>query len=1077
MGQRQSIHMRKITRTIAWSWLILPLFILLPRSHPASAEGVVLDDFEQLNGWTATASEGANVWLLPDPGHTGMGMHIGFDLDAAGGYVIIHKDFSIPLPENYAFTFYLRGEALQNNFEFKVIDPSGKDVWWRRQRDYVFPTQWQRITVRKSRLEFAWGPSARPLQRVGAIEFAIRSGSGGKGSIWIDDLRFEEREPLAPDGVTPLVTASTSLPGRQPTNVLAQKPHTSWKSEVTPDRQWLLIDLLKNREYGGLVIDWDPDDYATSYRVETSTEGEHWTTAYTSTGGNGGRDYVYMPDAESRYIRLALERSSRGQGYGITSITVKPVEFSNSPNQFFAAIAQDGPVGIYPKYLYGKQTYWTVIGVNGDEKEGLFNEEGMLEVGKGAFSIEPFLYADGNLLTWNEVQTVQELDDGYLPIPSVVWEENHLRLQTTAFAAGEPGSSTLYARYRIENHADKQEQLSLFLAIRPFQVNPPWQSLNMNGGVATIRELKLEGRTVRVNGDRTVVSLTRPDGFGAAPFEQSPITDFLRQNKLPSQSEVSDPFGFASGVFQYKVDLAPGARAEVDLAIPFYETTAAVMAGLIDPAAFVQRQLDDTRHTWQSVLDRVDIDLPGDAAKIARTLKTNLAYILINRHGPAIQPGSRDYARSWIRDGAITSGALLELGCTQEVREFLEWFARYQFADGKIPCCVDRRGADSVSENDSNGEFIYTVAEYYRYTHDVGFLHDMWPHVVRAMDYLISLREKRMTPAYQAPGKEMFYGLLPESISHEGYSAHPEHSYWDDFFALRGFKDAAMLAAVVDDSERSASYGALRDDFRRDLYASISKTMAIHGIDYIPGSAELGDFDPTSTAIALDPGGELAYLPEPALKNTFDRYYTIFEKRRTGDSDWDAYTPYELRIVGALIRLGEKARALELLNFFLPDQRPSAWNEWAEVVWRDAGAPKFIGDMPHTWVGSGFIRSVRSLLAYEREADRALVIAAGLPAEWALSQSGVTVRRLPTQYGILNYTVRREGAESLRVSLSGDLVLPPGKIVIESPLPQPLGSVTVNGKPAETFSADRVTIGEFPADVVLAYQPQAQSGQ
>ena len=34
--------------------------------------------------------------------------------------------------------------------------------------------------------------------------------------------------------------------------------------------------------------------------------------------------------------------------------------------------------------------------------------------------------------------------------------------------------------------------------------------------------------------------------------------------------------------------------------------------------------------------------------------------------------------------------------------------------------------------------------------------------------------------------------------------------------------------------------------------------MAAHGIDYLPGAAELGDFDPTSTTIAFAPGGELS---------------------------------------------------------------------------------------------------------------------------------------------------------------------------------------------------------------------------
>ena len=36
-------------------------------------------------------------------------------------------------------------------------------------------------------------------------------------------------------------------------------------------------------------------------------------------------------------------------------------------------------------------------------------------------------------------------------------------------------------------------------------------------------------------------------------------------------------------------------------------------------------------------------------------------------------------------------------------------------------------------------------------------------------------------------------GLLPVSVSHEGYLAQPVHSYWDDAWAVRGLRDMAAL--------------------------------------------------------------------------------------------------------------------------------------------------------------------------------------------------------------------------------------------------------------------------------------------
>src|SRR5205823_231455 len=158
-GRRREGVARRVTTARRASWAAALLLALHLGGASARAEGVVLDDFETLGGWTTVASEGARVWTLQEPGHTGMGMHVGYDLGSGGGYVIAHKQLSLPRPDNYAFTFYLRGGGPRNNFEFKLLDATGKNVWWRNQRDVSFPTDWQPVTIRKSRLTLAWGAS------------------------------------------------------------------------------------------------------------------------------------------------------------------------------------------------------------------------------------------------------------------------------------------------------------------------------------------------------------------------------------------------------------------------------------------------------------------------------------------------------------------------------------------------------------------------------------------------------------------------------------------------------------------------------------------------------------------------------------------------------------------------------------------------------------------------------------------------------------------------------------------------------------------------------------------------------
>jgi hypothetical protein len=411
------------------------------------------------------------------------------------------------------------------------------------------------------------------------------------------------------------------------------------------------------------------------------------------------------------------------------------------------------------------------------------------------------------------------------------------------------------------------------------------------------------------------------------------------------------------------------------------------------------------------------------------------------------------------------------MGLTAPVREFLEWYAPHQYDNGKIPCVVDRRGADPVPEHDSSGEFIFLVTQYYRYTGDRELLQRMWPRVLAAANYLDGLRQETRTAEYREAPLGHFYGLLPPSISHEGYSAKPMHSYWDDFFALRGFRDAVMLAGVLGETAERERLAGILAEFSTDLGASVSRAMAVHGIDYVPGCADLGDFDPTSTTIALSPAEAADILPAGALAHTFEGYYRFFTKRKAG-APWEAFTPYEVRNIGAFVRLGWRDQANELREYFLSYRRPPGWRHWAEVVFQDARAAHFVGDMPHTWVGSDFVRSVLDMFVYERPATGAvtmgeaheLVLAAGLPLAW-LEGPGVTLGGLPTPDGELDYTLRLEG-ETVVMAIGAGVTVPAGGLVLRPPMPAGVTSVSVDGTLTPLAGAGPVVVRRLPARVV-----------
>ena len=237
----------------------------------------------------------------------------------------------------------------------------------------------------------------------------------------------------------------------------------------------------------------------------------------------------------------------------------------------------------------------------------------------------------------------------------------------------------------------------------------------------------------------------------------------------------------------------------------------------------------------------------------------------------------------------------------------------------------------------------------------------------------------------------------------------------------------------------------------------------LHRIDYLPGSVELGDFDPTSSTIAFAPGPGARDLPPKLVEPTFKRYWKEFVARRDGLAPWDVYTPYELRNVATFVRLGWRERAHELLEFFMAGRNPAAWNQWPEVVAHDVRKPLFIGDLPHAWVASDYIRSVLDLFAYER-GDGAMMLAVGIPNAW-LDRAGVAIHGLHTPYGTVSYSLVRTGERIAELTLSATGRVPPGGFVLAGPWPRPLHA-SINGKPV-TITGNEVRIDALDAKVVL----------
>ncbi len=1048
--------------------------ILVLLTSTIKAQIKTLDDFESKNGWNFIQSDGINLSLSNEKGITGNAIRFDYDFLHGTGYGGIQKLFPIDLPENYEFTFYLKADSPANNLEIKFIDSTGNNVWWISNRNYDFPTEWKKITIKKRHISFAWGPTSdQNLKRIDRIEFTIASFVGGKGTIWLDNLKFEKLQPETQSYPKPLVTTTSSVKNHTAISICDNSVETYWQSKGVKD-QSVIVDFKARREFGGLQINWLKNSYAQRFDILLSNDAKNWEKVYSVQSNQSDASFIWLPEAEAKFLKINFIKSNATNGIGIREIKFLNIKESLTKNDFLIYSAKNSPVGNFPRYFLEQASYWTITGVNNDVKEAMINEDGMVEVDKALFSIEPMIKMGNSLYNWSNVKTVQSLGNPdnkseFDFIPEVKWQLEDLQFTTAVTATGEANkNSMLNISYSFKNTSNQAKDFEFYLLIRPYQVDPYYQFLNMTGGAGKIKCIKEEAGNYLSVDDKVILFQKKYDSFGASNSDEGNIVEMVRKGKMPLNKSVVAQNNLANGVIKYSLHLSPGEQTELFIAVPFYGKNTPDGKLSIENTA---EEFAKSAEFWKEKVGHIKFNLPPSADRIVNTYKSNLGYILVNRDNAGIQPGSRSYERSWIRDGALTSSALLKSGIVTEVKDFINWYTAHQYENGKVPCVVDHRGPDPVPENDSHGEMIYLLREYFNFTHDTAFLKSKNESALKAVEYIESLIAQRSTDQYKNGNDSMraFYGLVPESISHEGYSAKPMHSYWDNFFTIKGLKDATEIQKILGETANYERIKKIRDTFSENLYNSLQLVMKLRKIDYIPGCVELGDFDATSTTISLTPCNELKNLPKPQVYNTFDKYYEFFKNRRDGKLDWVNYTPYENRLIGSFISLDQPERAHELIEFFLNDQRPQGWNHWAEVVWKDKSHPGFIGDMPHTWVGSDFINAIRSMFVYENEFDQSLVLASALYQDWIEAPAGISIENLPTYYGEISYSIKKE-SDHYRFLISGDVKLPANGMKIKnfnsSKLPV---KVTVNGSDTTDFNEKEISVKQIPAEVNIYY--------
>jgi hypothetical protein len=103
-------------------------------------------------------------------------------------------------------------------------------------------------------------------------------------------------------------------------NAVDGSTSTRWASISHVDPQWIRVDLGKTYKVSKVTLVWDLS-CASSYKIQTSSDGSTFSDKFSTTTGKGGTENITL-SSSARYVRMYGQKRCRDMGYSLQEFKV-----------------------------------------------------------------------------------------------------------------------------------------------------------------------------------------------------------------------------------------------------------------------------------------------------------------------------------------------------------------------------------------------------------------------------------------------------------------------------------------------------------------------------------------------------------------------------------------------------------------------------------------------------------------------------------------------------------------------------------------------------------------------------------